>query len=154
MAETADELALRAAVEAQEQAHAERVAVRQRAQVDTAKIVVTFAQAIAATLVGTGLQVAPNLWPDVAATGLLGLGFALALGTVFSDRLLEPDFDSIGATETDAVKLRIMRTLVVSCVKGNEAVVNLVRAVAAWCVVVSAAAGITAALALLIGGGS
>ena len=127
MAETDAELAARAAVEAQEQTHAERVAGRQRAQVDTAKVVVTFAQAIAATLVGTALQVTPNTWPDVLATVLLGLGFIMALGTVFADRLLEPDYDAIASTYSDAVKLKVMQTLVVSCARSNEKVVALVN---------------------------
>ncbi|MBN9795647.1 hypothetical protein DMP17_44840 [Pseudonocardia sp. TMWB2A] len=152
MAETPDELARRAAVEAQEQAHAERIATRQRSQVDTAKVVVTFAQAIAATLVGTGLQVTPNLWPDAVATVLLGFGFLLALVTVFADRLIEPDFGAISPTETDTSKLKMMQVLITSCARSNEAVVGQVKFAAAACLFVSFLAGLVAAVALLVGG--
>ncbi|RLK61152.1 hypothetical protein [Actinokineospora cianjurensis] len=69
----------------------ERVAVRQRSQADTAKLVVTFSTAVSATLVGTSLQVdIPNWW-DTAASFLLAISCLLAIAVIFGDRLREPD---------------------------------------------------------------
>lgn len=154
MAETPEELAARADVEALRQAQAERVAVRQRAQVDTAKLVVTFVLAVAATLVGTGLQVTPNEWPDKVASALLGVALVLALVTINKDRLLEPDFDAVSSEYTDVQRAASMRTLLVSTTKSNEIVVSSVKNWAYRCVLVSVLAGGVAVGALLIGGAS
>lgn len=83
-------------LEAWESQYADRAASRQRSQADTAKLIVTFATGIAATLVATALQVAPksDAWCAWSAV-LLGVAAALALLTVGADRLTEVDYDQI-----------------------------------------------------------
>ncbi|MBN9795645.1 hypothetical protein DMP17_44830 [Pseudonocardia sp. TMWB2A] len=154
MAETNDELAARAVVEAYEAAQVERIAQRQRAQVDTAKVVVTFVQAVAGALVGTGLQVTPNSWPDIAASAVLGLGLLLALITIARDRLIEPNFSAIDPTYTDVQRVVAMETLMRLVAQTNETVVISVKAWAFRCVATSIVAGGIAVVALLIGGSS
>jgi heme/copper-type cytochrome/quinol oxidase subunit 4 len=64
---------------------------RQRSQADTAKLLVTFALGIAATLVATALQVGdPNGW-DLTATIILGVAFIFALLVIVLDRVKEPN---------------------------------------------------------------
>lgn len=69
----------------------ERTFQRQRAQVDTAKLLVTFSTAVAATLVAATLQIgSPSNW-DTGAAALLGVSAVLALSVLSRDRLTEVD---------------------------------------------------------------
>lgn len=76
--------------------HADIIFQRQRAQIDTAKLLVTFSTAVAATLVAATLQIGkPTNW-DKAAAAMLGVSALLALAVLSKDRF----------TEVDAVELR------------------------------------------------
>lgn len=75
--------------------HAGRADARRRAQADTSKLVVTFALAIAATLVATGLQVDPRGHLDTIGVVLLGLAFLFGLAVISLDRMKELDVDAV-----------------------------------------------------------
>lgn len=74
------------------QQNSDRVQARQRAQVDTAKLLVGITSAVASTLVATALQVgtAPRGW-DFMACYLLAASILATLAVVMFDRLKEPD---------------------------------------------------------------
>ena len=80
------------AVDSWLQQNSDRVQVRQRAHVDTAKVLVSITLAVAATLVATALQVgdAPRGWDYIAAWVLLA-SFIVTVLVVFLDRLKEPN---------------------------------------------------------------
>ncbi len=74
---------------------ADRTLIRQRSQVDTAKLVATFAAGVAATLVATALQVgSPSAW-DIAAVSLLGATVAATVIVISFDRLTEANHPAI-----------------------------------------------------------
>ena len=78
------------------EAQADRVTARQRAQVDTAKLVATFAAGVAATLVATALQVGtPPTSHDLVATLGLGLVLFLTIAVVLADRITECDHEAV-----------------------------------------------------------
>ena len=74
------------------QQNSDRVQARQRAQVDTAKVLVGITLAVAATLVATALQVGdtPRGW-DYTACFVLAASFLATVVVVGLDRLKEPN---------------------------------------------------------------
>lgn len=71
----------------------ERLLSRQRAQVETAKLVATFATAVGATIVGSALQVVRGSTLTVLASSLLAAAFLVTVIIVAFDRLAEPNLD-------------------------------------------------------------
>lgn len=74
------------------QQNSDRVQTRQRAHVDTAKVLVSITLAVAATLVATALQVGdgPRGW-DFIAAWILAASFVVTVFVVVLDRLKEPN---------------------------------------------------------------
>lgn len=67
---------------------------RQRAQVETSKLVATFATAVAATIVASALQASRGTVINWWASALLASCFIMTLAVIFCDRLAEPGIDS------------------------------------------------------------
>ena len=89
-----DELAAKASVDGWQTQQYERVLGRQRAQADTAKLLVTFVLAVAATLTATALQVSSSIAGnvlDAIAVLAFTFAFAWAIYVVVLDDLQEPD---------------------------------------------------------------
>lgn len=127
---------------------ADRAAARQRSQVDTAKVLVTFSAGIAATLVATALQVGDPSKRDIAAAVVLGLSMALVMAVLKKDRLTEADQDSIlsqGAalTWSDARLVGELRAAQLAAVRSNESTVTDVDK---WAKVALSVAGASAAM--------
>lgn len=99
---TEREVAVQAGISTWFEQHYEREGARQRSQIETAKLIVTFALAVAATLVATALQVDPRGTLDVIAVVILGLAFLAALGTIMADRTASADPTAI---ETEGTRL-------------------------------------------------
>jgi hypothetical protein len=132
----------------------ERSLARQRWRVDGAKVVMIFAAAAAASLVGPALQsVGGNLltiWSSITlALATLGL-----LAAIAADRICEPDV-TLALTEAklhgwsdQETADKLFRRLYYS-VTFNESVVSMVLRVSFIQVAVSAASGTLAVLAML-----
>ncbi|MFF5079198.1 hypothetical protein ACFY36_19240 [Actinoplanes sp. NPDC000266] len=133
---------------------ADRALARQRAQVDTAKLLATFAAGIAGALVATALQVGEPEGLDWAAAWLLLVTFVAVLGVIAVDRLAEADHDQIlnvrAIRNWDQDKmLEELRVAALTAVYSNGGVVRMVRSVLALQLLLSVATGIVAATSLL-----
>jgi hypothetical protein len=135
---------------------ADRLFAHQRAGVDTAKLVATFAAAVAASLVASALEVGPPSAADRQAAWLLGASVALALVVVLLDRLTVADHRALlerghllGWSAEDL--LSEFRVATLKATKVNEGVVRSIRVVLAIEIVVSLAAALRAASSLLDG---
>jgi hypothetical protein len=134
--------------------HADRLSARQRAQADVAKLVVTFTTGVAATLVGTALQVSPTTKLDRAATWVLAAAVILTLIVLFLDRVREADHEAL-FTEArlrgwdDARLLMELRFAVVAAAQFNLRWLVFVRAAVAAQVSVAIVAGMLAGISLL-----
>lgn len=127
---------------------------RQRAQVDTAKLIATFSAGIAGTLVATALQVKDPSTLDVVAVWLLAATVVFSIAVILLDRLIEADHAHVlemsevhGWTKTE-VRSRL-REATLSTVKANGAVVTVVRCALAIQVAVAVVTGAVAAASLL-----
>ncbi len=110
----------------------DRILSRQRAQAETAKLLATFATAVAAGLVATALQVAPSTTADRRALVLLFASFLLALFVVFADRLAEADHNHVLTAaklsgSDEATTLAELRTANLTAVNYNEGVISIMR---------------------------
>ena len=158
MALSAEETAAKAAVQSWYGQQYDRVLGRQRAQADTAKLLVTFALAVAATLVATALQVTSSPVSsvlDVAAVLILALGFAMAVNVVFLDDLEEPDptfaeQQAVAHGWTDIQKLAVLLLIAKQTEARNEISVAKIRAAVTHQLYTSIIAGGLAAISLLI----
>lgn len=134
--------------------HADRISVRQRAQVDTGKLVATFSAGIVATIVATALQVGqPSAW-DRVAVALLAMSFGGALVVILLDRLSEADESAIVQAAriqgwTDARLLTELRVRTLTAGIANEGVVRSVRLAVVAQVTVSLFAGAAGTISLL-----
>jgi hypothetical protein len=132
----------------------DRTSSRQRAQVDTSKLVATFSAGIVATIVATALQVGdPTAWDRVAA-GLLALSFAVALAVILLDRLTVADQAAILQSAqirgwSEAQIINELRVASLTASLANEAVVRSVRLAVAVQVTVSLCCGASAIISLL-----
>jgi hypothetical protein len=131
--------------------HWDRSFARHSAQVDTVKLLVTFALGIAATLVATALQVGPASGLDLAASILLGAAFLLALAAIVLDRLKWPSRRKALEKQTDegwtdGELLVYLRLLMRDTEDENQTVVARVRKAAEYQVLLS---GVAAALAVV-----
>lgn len=132
---------------------ADRVSARQRAQVETAKLVTTFVTAVAATLCGSDIQVPGNDPLEVAALVGLGIAALLTLIVFASDRLAEaPHKELLSRAHTQGWNgeklLRELRTAAIDAVESNQEVVRIVKLLTAVQVLTAAASGTLAVLAL------
>ncbi|MBN2446270.1 MAG: hypothetical protein JXO22_06075 [Phycisphaerae bacterium] len=133
---------------------ADRTSTRQRAQVDTGKLVATFSAGIVATLAATALQVGQlSTWDRVAAA-LLALSFAMALLVILLDRLTEADQSAvvqISQTQNwpQAKTLAELRVATLTASITNEGVVRSVRLAVAVQVTTSLFGGAAAIISLL-----
>jgi hypothetical protein len=133
---------------------ADRVLARQGRQVDTAKLLATFAAGVAATVVASALQVAPVTDYDRYSVWALCVSIVLAVAVVLLDRLREADHHEVatlaalnGWSSTQFLVQLQGQTL--WALTFNEKVVGLVRHVLLIQIVVAALAGIIATLSLL-----
>lgn len=134
--------------------HVDRRAARQRTQVDSAKLVATFAASLAAALIASALQVGKALGWDVAGSTLLGVAFLGVLIVVALDRTKEVDQEAIlryGDNHhwSGQQILEYLRFVVYISVKNNEAVVRSVKVATQLQVLVAAAASICGIVSLL-----
>jgi ATP-dependent protease HslVU (ClpYQ) peptidase subunit len=133
--------------------HADRTAARQRSQVDTAKLVTTFATGVAAALVATAIQVPGISKREVWSIWALAAAVALTILGVFADRLKEASHDHLIERSKiegwdDDTLVRRLRAAMVAAVRLNEGVVTLVRVVAVTQVLVASASGALATWSL------
>ncbi|WBQ04443.1 hypothetical protein [Kribbella sp. CA-293567] len=134
--------------------HADRLAERARWRADVAKLVVTFTSGVAATIVGTALQVDPTNGTDRVATCLLGAAVVFALAVLVLDRLREPDHAAV-LTESkihgwdDAKLIAELRVEVVATAQFNRRWLEVVRVALLVQVSTAIAAGTLAAISLL-----
>jgi hypothetical protein len=154
VAQTPEEIAAAQAVSDMRQRLAEQALGRQRAQAETAKLLVTFTLAVSATFVATALQVGSPSTLDAWATSAAAVAFLLALLVIILDRLQEPDPAFIDREAqirgwTDAQKLAAFQAGVAGAQAEGETVVRNVRAVASAQILVSLAAAALAAISLL-----
>jgi hypothetical protein len=128
--------------------NADRILARQRAQVDTAKLLATFATAVAAALVAAGLQVHAAVALDVASAILLGISFSAAIVVILLDRLREADPTAVlerGQVHqwTEAQIVGELRLLMLAAVRNNAWYVTAVMiAVIIQVVVAAGSAGL------------
>ncbi|WP_405101502.1 hypothetical protein [Micromonospora sp. NBC_01412] len=133
---------------------ADRTCARQRAQVETGKLIVTFSAAVAATIVATALQVGKiSAWDRIAAV-LLGATFLVAIVAILFDRLSEVDhltIMQIGQIHGwPATKLLgELRAASVTAAFANEDVVRAMRVAVMVQVAVSFTTGAAAVISLL-----
>ncbi|GAA4126017.1 hypothetical protein GCM10022415_33520 [Knoellia locipacati] len=131
-----------------------------RGRADSAKLVATFAAAIAATLVGTQMQVrAANgmtVW-DVVAVAAFGLSALLALTVVLLDQLAIVNVESVLATErtlrnpTDPELISALRVASSAITKDNRRVLRWVKV--ALFLQLAAASGASVVAVLVTWGG-
>jgi hypothetical protein len=132
----------------------DRQVARQRNQVDTAKLLVTFSVGAAAAIAASALQVGRSRFWDVTSIALLGLAFVLALVVVVLDRTTAVDRDSLFAEarhrgwNDDTLLLEL--TMVESAsAANNEHVAAAVKRVSLMQVVVALLAAVSGTISLL-----
>lgn len=130
-----------------------RMIDRQRAQVETAKLLTTFAAAIAATLVASALQVVRGSGQTRWSSCLLAACFVAAILVIVFDRISEPDLDpAVIQTFGDHARFQeYVNTQLIAAQKFNESVVRAVRIVVAIQLAFAAASGAIATMSLLAG---
>lgn len=139
------------------ESYIDRTNARQRAQVDTGKLIATFSAGIIATIVATALQVGtPSTWDRIAAF-LLAISFLSALVAILFDRLTEADQAAIvqqakASGWSDAKVLRKLRSAMLAATIVNEGVVRAVRLAVTVQLTVSLLAGAAAIISLLANG--
>ncbi|MGH3585525.1 MAG: hypothetical protein ACRDQ0_04295 [Pseudonocardia sp.] len=135
--------------------NSERVLAHQRSQVDTAKILVTFTLAVAATLVATALQVeAPN-GLDIAASVVLGIGFLVTIAVIFLDRIAEPNRSRAEKKArqrnlSDDQLLELLQDLALDAEDENDTIVDQVKLASIVQVHLSITCAVLATLSLLL----
>lgn len=134
--------------------NADRAQSRQRAQADAAKLVATFVAGVAATLVGTQLQVPGDPGYDKWSAILLAVSVGLAVVVILLDRLSESDHlqvleDARVKGWDDEQVMKELRFNAVVASRDNEKVLREVRVALFAQFVCAAASGAVAALGLL-----
>lgn len=113
---------------------ADRIAARQRSQVETAKLLGTFAAGFAATIVGTALQVRASDvgWLDYASSGMVLLCLLTTVALVLADTLREVDHEIVIAHSrnlrlSSSETLRMLQVAHLASAFVNDGVVRRVR---------------------------
>lgn len=132
----------------------DRRAARQRSQVETAKLLATLAITLAATLLGSALQVGKSMAWDIAGSVLLAVAFLGVLVVILLDRTTEVDQEAVLAYGNSrnwsaAEIVEDLRLTVYISVKNNEAVVNTVKIATQVQVAISVLSAICSAVSLL-----
>lgn len=133
---------------------ADRSLARQRAQIDTAKLLATFVAGIAAALVATALQVGVPTILDTVSVYLLFASVIATIGVVVVDRLVEPNHllvleKAVVNGWSDEKQLQELRVAAQAAVFANEGVVRIVRWMLAIQVLLSALTGFLSVMSLL-----
>jgi hypothetical protein len=133
---------------------ADRSFARQRAEVDTAKLLATFAAGVAATLVATSLQVGEPSGLDLTGTIFLAAAVLAVVCVIALDRIAEADQGKILELSqinkwTQAQVLRELRKSTVVAAYSNAEVVLSVRRALIVQVILSCVAGTIACVSLL-----
>jgi hypothetical protein len=133
---------------------ADRAASRQRSQVDTAKLLATFATGLAATLVATALQVPGSDWWEKSAVIILGVASLLSISVLIADRISEVDHAALLSQAhtqqwTAEELLGELRTAQIEAVSGNEGTVSLLRWLSGSSLVAAVAAGVCATVSMV-----
>lgn len=132
----------------------DRLTAGQRAAVDTAKLVATFAVAVAAALVGSALEVGRPSTGDHWALWLLGGSVVLGILVVLLDRVAVADHAAVleravlSAWDEDRL-VKELRIAGVKAANANDGVVRDVRIALAAQLLVTLAAGGLAGASLL-----
>lgn len=131
----------------------DRVAARQRSQVETAKLVATFLTGVAATLCASALQVKGTRPLEVESLICLALAAALTIAVILCDRLREAPHKDILVRAgqlawSQPETLRQLRTAVTDAVNANQRVVTLVQWVTRIQVLVALTSGTLATLSM------
>ncbi|WP_143030457.1 hypothetical protein [Blastococcus aurantiacus] len=141
------------------EAQADRVLARQRAAVDTTKLVSTFATGVAGAVVASALQTGTetSAWDWVASWSLAG-AFLLTVAVIVADRLKEPDHSRV--LESAALgrwgqgrTLFELRQAALWATYSNEGNVRTVRALMWLQLLASVFTGSAAAYSMLSGQG-
>lgn len=140
------------------EAQYDRVFARQRARVDTAKLVSTFLSGVATTLVATALQVGRASRLDAAAVLALAAAIVATWRVVQADRLREPDEAqvlrdavSVSPPWTEAQTISALRRAMGTAVSFNDTVVRDVHSTLGWQVLLAGAASLLSIVSLLAG---
>ena len=133
---------------------ADRELSGQQSQVETAKLLSTFACGIGAAIVATALQVGRPCQLDLIATALLGIAVMLAVLTIVRDRVADPDPDGTLRSAAhhgwdDSTTLAKLRELTDAVVIFNSRGVRRVQVAAFAAVIFSAASGVLGSVSLL-----
>jgi hypothetical protein len=110
----------------------DRRASRQRTQIETAKLLATFAVSASAAIVASALQVGKSTTWDLAAIILSGVAFLTVVGVIFLDRTTQVDQEQLvieGQIKqwSDERLLQELRVAFLASVNNNESVVNSVQ---------------------------
>lgn len=134
---------------------ADRDLARQRAQVDTAKLLATFSAAVAVTLVATALQVGQSAsgWDKIAVVGLAA-SFVAVLLVIMSDRTSQVDHQYVVSQSvlhgwSQAQLATKLRVATIAAVTSNERPVRVVLRITTLQVVISAASAGAAIMSLV-----
>ncbi|WP_329107782.1 hypothetical protein OG792_05050 [Micromonospora sp. NBC_01699] len=136
------------------ESQADRTFARQRAQVDTAKLLATFASATAATLVASALQVGKVNTLELLATIFLGVSFIAVILIILLDRITEADQARVLELSHlhgwDEHKLLTeLRAATLKAANANVAVVRAVQWMLGIQIAFAATTGAVAAVSLL-----
>lgn len=136
--------------------HADRASSRQRAQVETAKLLATFSSAVATTMVAAMLQVGgARFYLDLISAAVLVVAILLTGLVILVDRITEADIDAVlreSAVQkwTPEQLEKEMAVATVAAVKANDPVVKRVHLCVGFQFAAAAAATGLSILALLI----
>lgn len=135
--------------------NADRTFARQRTQVETSKLIATFAAGTAAALVAASLQSAPVTLGDWIASFALLAAVAGVLVVIALDRLTEADHGEVLARRqlrewSDEQLVVELRVALMTAVINNNAVVTVVRCATMVQVAIAAIGGVAASVSLLL----
>lgn len=133
--------------------HWDRSYSRQSSQADTVKLVTTFALAVAATLVATALQVSPQGLIDLWSSICLGLSFLGVIAVIIFDRLQWPSRSKVLQHQadhglSDTQLLNYLTMLSRDLEESNENVINRMKRLAEYQILLAAAAATLAVVSL------
>lgn len=138
-----------------EQQHG-RVLDRQRAQVETAKLVTTFATAIAATVLASALQVLRGTPETKWSSGFLAACFLVTILVMVADRISEPDLDPsvIKLFATHDAFREYVEAKALKAEYFNASVLDQIRMLVGLQLALAGISGAIAACSLLAGNGT
>jgi hypothetical protein len=128
--QTPEEIAARSALDAEKSAYWQRVFSQQRTQIETSKLVATVGLALAATLVGTTMQVQSHGPWDPVACVLIGVALLGVVLLLIFNKTPEVNVDEIAtrhAAESDTQILRFIAVAQRCTTDTNETTVSNLR---------------------------